>query len=418
MKLVTITFILSIICCIIITSTFITYKNIDLCLLIIYLIFTKIFKRKKNLKFIANKIKKICISLGPIGVKFGQVISNRTDIIGKELGDLLSELRDDVPGLNLKEEKKLLEKVRQKVNYKLISPGNIGAGCIAITYIAMLEDNREVIIKIKRPNIERKLNNSFNLINKIISLINNIWLFKDLDLKNRFNELEKVFKTQVDFKEELKELTWFYNKYKDGDNLIIPEPYPELSNEDVITMEYIKGKKISELNDNEKEKLCKPFINFLMSSMFQYGNYHCDLHTGNMIAVDNKLCIIDFGLTCKFNELDRVTAYSYYLTLLNKDWDSAIKIIESRLCKDKPKKIKTFRKSVEEILTKYFVEKKVWDPTSYLDELTKCMKKHGTTMVYTFVDWELAMITVQGAIEQLCSKNIWDVCRENLINSV
>lgn len=296
---------------------------------------------------------------------------------------------------------------------KYINEKPIGAGCIAVVYEVILKNDQKVVVKIKRPNIYEELIQSMKKVDKLIYYSNFFCIFKSMELGKRLEDLKELIFNQLDFDIELEETNYFYKKYKKHPFIMTPKPFNEYSNKSQIVLEFIEGKQIDNLNQEEREKLSLPFTGMLISSMFMDGHYHGDLHTGNMMVVGDKLCIYDFGLVCNFNdEADKETAYNYYMSLMNKEWDKASNILLNRMCEKKIKKEKAFLKSIKKILVFYFETNEVWDPISYIRAISKCIKKYGSVMSKSFVKWELSMITVQGTITQICKKNIWELCRE------
>ena len=204
----------------------------------------------------------------------------------------------------------------------------------------------------------------------------------------------------------------FYNKYKKHPFISSHKPYENYSDESLIVMEYVNGKKMNELDTITKEEISLPFAGFLISSMFIDGHYHGDLHTGNMMLVNNKICVYDFGLVFKFNNLDKKMVYEYYMSLMNKEWDKSSDILLNNFCETEIIEKEKFKNAVTEILIHHFEINTKWDPVSYIRDITKCIKRFNSIMIKSFVSWELSMVTVQGAITEICKKNIWELCRE------
>ena len=101
-------------------------------------------------------LRDLFIKMGPTGIKIGQVLSHRVDIFPKAICIILSKLTDSVPGLNAKDEKKLLDYAKRLVNYET-TPIKLGAGCIAVTYLTTIK-GKDIVMKIKRPNLDRIFN--------------------------------------------------------------------------------------------------------------------------------------------------------------------------------------------------------------------------------------------------------------------
>ena len=386
--------------------------------LIVYILYIYIFNIKNYDKdYIGRNLKQISIDYGTLGIKIGQVFSNRTDILDREICDNLNDLRDNVPGLTKSDNQLLIQDIKSSLPIKSITEEPIGAGCIAVVYQAVLKNDQKIVIKIKRPNILEELNKSIRKIERILSYLNYLCLLRNLELSTRLEELKQLIFNQLDFENELNETNYFYNKYKKHTFIRTPKPFLEYSDKSKIVLEFIEGKKIDDLDEKTKEDISLPLTGLLISSMFIDGHYHGDLHTGNMMVTGKKLCIYDFGLVCKFNnDEDKEIAYNYYMFLMNKKWDEASDILLNKMCENEIKNPDQFKKDTIKILITHFEINDKWDPISYVRDISKCIHNHGSTMSKSFVTWELSMITVQGAIAQICKKNIWELCRE--INNI
>lgn len=363
-------------------------------------------------KYIGKELKKTCIQYGTLGIKIGQVFSNRTDLLDREICNILNDLRDNVPGLSDKENQILINTIKENIPCETINPYPIGAGCIAIVYEGIIKGGKRIVIKIKRPEIIQKLDNSMIKVEKLLYYVNYLNAFKDMELDKRLIELKSLIYEQIDFNNELKETIYFYNKYKKHHFIMTPKPYEEYSNDSMIVLEYINGKKIDDIDLKKKESISLPFTGFLISSMFIDGHYHGDLHSGNIMMVGNKLCIYDFGLVFTFNNTDKKMVYEYYLSLMNKQWEKSSDILLNHFCENKIKDEKKFKEDIVKVLVNHFEVNTKWDPVCYIRDISSCIKKHKSTMVKSFVSWELSMVTVQGVITEICKKNIWELCRE------
>jgi predicted unusual protein kinase regulating ubiquinone biosynthesis (AarF/ABC1/UbiB family) len=289
---------------------------------------------KYNL-FGTNIIKNIAYKLAKVNilcVKIFQAISLNID---KSINDELIKYTDHVP-YSFYEDidfDTLIDITSQEGLYIDID-NPIASGMISIVYKALLQKPEEngpqyKIIKIKRKNIEQKLNESIKNMEFLIKVFTGFISFlsyfnHDLHI-NDFNisvELHKnidLIKEQLDFNKEVENMKEMKELYKNNDYIKIPEVFSSITKKysNIILMEYIDGITISNVEEQDYEIYAKQVFTFSFSSLLVKGTIHGDLHPGNILFIKEKeekgekgendkpiykLGIIDFGLVYKLDE--------------------------------------------------------------------------------------------------------------------
>jgi predicted unusual protein kinase regulating ubiquinone biosynthesis (AarF/ABC1/UbiB family) len=221
---------------------------------------------------------------GPTYVKIGQFISNRPDIFGKEFSNDLAPLRDNVTPVPYEE---LAPKVPEGVTN--VDPTPLASASIAQVHRAKLKD-KNIVLKFKRPGIERLIQEDMELIKNGASLLSAIPGFGMEAVMPWLREFELGLRYELDFRREIQNISMFRAMYRDRDDVSIPRPYSRLSTEDVIVMDYVPS-----------EAATRPFkaerlVNLFLEQLLYEGVIHGDLHMGNL-GLDKKKRIVlyDFG---------------------------------------------------------------------------------------------------------------------------
>lgn len=379
----------------------------------IYLFFAYVFYRLRiinNITF-GTVIKQYLLILGPLGIKIGQLLSHRIDFIPEDICNLLSELTNNVSS-DCSDVEYIIDKeiLQGFTNCKLI-----GGGCVANSYLGE-HDGKQYVIKIKRLNIERIILDSVLRIRNLIRVVN---LFRIFALgEEMMSKLERIFNIlirQSDFKREINELNYFYLKYEMSDTIIVPKPYFHLSSNDRIVMDYLQGRDMSELSEIEKKNHALELWKFSYESAFMDGHWHSDLHKGNLVFLNNKLGIIDYGITGKFTTLERTIILNYTTFIVKKQFYSAARVYVLRMTKiNNIKNIKRFDKSlfvqdVCEILKEYFNTKdNLPDIFGSVKALAVVSRKYGTVFNDRFVEFELAFSTLLNVLVELGGRTIYE----------
>ena len=360
-------------------------------------------------------LRDIFIKMGPTGIKIGQVLSHRVDIFPKTICIILSKLTDSVPGLNAKDEKKLLDYAKRLVNYET-TPIKLGAGCIAVTYLTTIK-GKDVVMKIKRPNIDKELKTSFERVNYILETLSK---FGMINLNEKIEKIRDSLFKQTDFQHELSELEYFYKTYNESnmfEKIIIPKPYPELSNNHIISLEYLRGNNVDNLNQIEKENIANTLWEFCFHSSFINGHWHSDLHKGNLLCMGDKLGIIDFGLTGRLKGFEKSIILNYNTHILKKEWFMAARIYVSKMtekCQMSDGKKINFEFDIANILSNNFGKNNP-DMITCISEMDYCSRHYGTRFNNKYAKFELAFSTMASTMVELGHNNIYDYMEKTLM---
>ena len=228
-------------------------------------------------------LRKALDGSGPTYIKIGQFISNRPDIFGKELARELAPLRDSVTPFPF-------EQVRDKVPEGVtgVEEKPIASASIAQVHRAKLK-GKNVVLKFKRPGIESQIKEDLELIKKGASILDQIPNFGMEAVKPWLNEFERGLLTELDFRREVRNISFFRDMYRDRDDVKIPKPYSRLSSDDVIVMDYTPSEQITAPFKAER------LINMFLEQLLYEGVIHGDLHTGNIGIDRDALVLYDFG---------------------------------------------------------------------------------------------------------------------------
>ena len=214
----------------------------------------------------------------------------------------------------------------------------MNTGTISLVFKARL-NNESIVIKILRKDIVIKINEGIDFLIFIANIIKyipylNMFMFDKLITENRINIIK-----QTNFINEIENIDLFYNSFKKHKYVVVPKVYKNYTNSlnNIIIMDYIHGKNINELEEEEKDFYLIAYIKYLISATFIKKIIHADLHQGNILFVksnkDNepiyKVGIIDLGMIIQLN-IDEINfIYSFLINLFNCEFDKIIKYIDN-----------------------------------------------------------------------------------------
>ena len=307
-----------------------------------------------------ERIRMTLEELGPAYVKLGQLMSNRDDIFPEELTVELQKLQDnvsveemDVPAI-LKEELKIEP---DEVLYD-ISSEPVAAASLSQVYTATLKsNNQKIIIKIKRKGIKEIIEADILIMKDFAQMLERFYdMARSIGIIHIVNTFDKAITSELSFKDELANMERFRRNFAKEEVIYVPVTYPELSGENVLTMEFIDGIKISEkqeLADSglNTKLIAEKVVNSYMEQIIKHGFFHADPHSGNIFVLrDERIVFIDYGSMGKMYPGDMDNVGNFIIYVLRKDVKRLLRVIKKIAVKYRIPNEKDFERELYEFL--------------------------------------------------------------------
>lgn len=261
-------------------------------------------------KFIRNMARNLS-QKNILYVKMFQAISLNNNLIDSEMNAELLKYTDSVPYVYDDIDEDLLREIQRKY---YLTPENdtvpINSGMISLVYKMRTVDNETVIVKMKRHNIDEKLDDAIEKLLFLIKILSFIPQFNTLDIPNVIKKNVNLLRQQLDFEEEVKNVTEMAKNCKNLNYIKMPKVHEYATKEypSIIIMDYIKGVHISKLDEKDYDEYAKLVLKYGFVSIINDGVTHGDLHAGNIIFIKNEeepiyqLGLIDFGIVTRVNK--------------------------------------------------------------------------------------------------------------------
>lgn len=267
--------------------------------------------------------------LGPIFVKFGQMLSTRRDLLPEDVACELAKLQDQVPPISYQKiETVVTEAFQQPLNtiYSQFNEDCVASASVAQVHFAKLMDGQEVAVKVLRPGIGKTISQDLSILKSLA------WLFQILSSEGkRLKPLEIVEEFsrhtyhELDLTLEAANCSQLARNFKDK-RLLIPEVHWDYCRKSVMTMERMHGTPIRDtetlISKNiDLSKLAHAGVEVFFTQVFRDGFFHADMHPGNIqIADDGRYIALDFGIMGTLNDQDKYYLARNFLAFFNRDY--------------------------------------------------------------------------------------------------
>ena len=272
--------------------------------------------------------------LGPIFVKFGQVLSTRRDLLPLDVADELAKLQDRVPPFPGQHAMRLVEKAFGKpidVLFDHFEPEPVASASIAQVHFAMLKSGREVAIKVLRPGMLDVIEHDLALLHTLARLVEWVWVDgKRLKPREVVAEFDTYLHDELDLVREAANAAQLRRNMQGLNLVMVPEMIWDLCTSTVIVMERMYGVPISQ-NARLREagvnipKLARDGVTIFFTQVFRDGFFHADMHPGNIqVSLDPKTfgryIALDFGIIGTLTEWDKEYLAQNFLAFFRRDY--------------------------------------------------------------------------------------------------
>jgi ubiquinone biosynthesis protein len=278
---------------------------------------------------------RLCIeSLGPIFIKFGQMLATRRDLLPPDIVDELEKLLDQVPPFPLQQARGIIEQELEKPIDELFGSFDdkvLASASIAQVYNAELPDGESVVVKIVRPNIEARIRQDIRLLMVLARLADRYWQeAKRVKPVQIVEEFEKTLLNELDLVREAANASELRRYFEDSNDLYVPRVYWDYCKTRVMVMERIEGIPVSDIDQLKQHKinlevLSRKGVEVFFTQVYQNNFFHADMHPGNIFVSpenpdDPKYIAVDFGIMGSLSTQDQRYLAENFVAFFNRDY--------------------------------------------------------------------------------------------------
>ncbi len=280
------------------------------------------------------RLRRALEELGPIFVKFGQVLSTRRDLMPPDIADELARLQDRVPPFDsdlaiAQIVRSLGEHPDQLFAHFERTP--VASASIAQVHFATLKDGKQVAVKVLRPGMKKSIDNDVALMRIAATWVERLWADgRRLKPREVVAEFDKYLHDELDLMREAANASQLRRNFAESKLLMVPEMYWDYCSESVIVMQRMYGIPISRIDRLVEEgidlsKLSRDGVEIFFTQVFRDGFFHADMHPGNiLVSVEpetfGRYIALDFGIVGTLTDFDKDYLAQNFLAFFQRDY--------------------------------------------------------------------------------------------------
>jgi len=281
-----------------------------------------------------ERLRRALEDLGPIFVKFGQVLSTRRDLLPLDIAEELARLQDQVPPFDS-------DLAIAQITRSLRAPPDelfakfdrlpVASASIAQVHFATLKNGKEVAVKVLRPGMKKSIDEDIALMRLAAEWVERLWADgKRLKPREVVGEFDKYLHDELDLMREAANGSQLRRNFVGSDLLAVPEMFWDYCSTSVIVMERMRGVPISQVDrlvaaGVDLEKLSRNGVEIFFTQVFRDGFFHADMHPGNiLVSIEpetlGKYIALDFGIVGTLNDFDKDYLSQNFIAFFRRDY--------------------------------------------------------------------------------------------------
>ena len=278
----------------------------------------------------AARLRLALEALGPIFVKFGQVLSTRRDLLPPDIADELAKLQDRVPPFATAEVMAILQRVYGKPADQVFtgfSAEPVASASVAQVHLARLPDGTDVAVKVLRPGIAAVIAGDLALLHAGASMME--WLWPDgrrLRPHEVVDEFAKHLEVELDLMREAANASQLRRNFADSPLLLVPQVYWDYCSSEVMVMQRMHGTPVSQVGTLRAQgvdipRLARAGVEIFFTQVFRDGFFHADMHPGNILVTpEGRYVALDFGIMGTLTEIDKNYLAQNFLAFFRRNY--------------------------------------------------------------------------------------------------
>jgi len=359
-----------------------------------------------------ERIRRAFEELGPTFIKLGQILATRPDLIPMSLVFELRKLQDDVPPFDGALARRQIEDSLGRpieAVFAHFDARPLAAASIAQVHRARLHSGDEVVVKVRRPNLETIVRTDLEIMRTLAALLEqNAPEMQQWRPVAIVEEFQRALSREVDLTNEAFHLVRFAANFAGDPHVHVPKAYLEASSDAVLTVEFIDGVKMSDLAGLERtgidrKRLAQIGVEFCLKQVFEHGFFHADPHPGNLFVLPGEVIApIDMGMMGSLEPGIVDALLELLVGMLMRDADKIVKLLFRLGLVDDRVDVPAMRRDVKELIDRYWaVPIGEVDVATLIGRLFEMLQRYSVVMPSELLLIGKALATVDGMAREL-----------------
>ena len=311
-----------------------------------------------------RRLREMLDELGPTFVKFGQLLSTRPDVIPPDIVAELRSLQDDVSSVPVKQIRDVVEAElgltidRAFLEFDLPP---IASASIGQVHRAVLPDGQDVVVKVQRPMAASQIEADIGLLYQAAKLLKErVRALEFMDPQELVDEFARSIRLELDYGHEARNAEIFHRNFARTDNVVVPRVIRQYSTARVLTLEYLRGTKVADLElavlrPDERRDIAHQLADAWMTMVFRHGFFHADPHPANIFVLDSgELGLVDFGQAEKLSDDDMAKLTRLFVDAATENIDAIPRRLRELGVRYAPEREQEFRAELRVLFDRYY----------------------------------------------------------------
>lgn len=370
-----------------------------------------------------RRVRAMLDELGPTFVKFGQILATRPDIVPQDILQELRGLQDSARPEDFGEIRGVIEADLGLTVERVFAEFDetpMAAASIGQVHRALLPGGQEVVVKVQRPDAERRIESDIQLLYQVARIARqHVRRLQFIDVVGAVDEFARTVRRELDYGIEARNAEVFRRQFAGDDRVWIPKIYWRYTTPRVLTMERVTGTSLGRLDfetwsPDDRRLLAHRLTETWMEMVFVHGFFHADPHPANILVRDaDNLSLVDFGMTEQLTPRDREAAVRLLIDILNGDSERLPRRLRALGVRYPRAMEGELSDQLEVVLQRYSASSiGEIDARAVLREVFQTIYRLDITLPARWVMLDKALATLAGvALEISPSFNVFEVAR-------